>query len=240
MQNVPPPPSAKPLLWDVFCRMIDNFGDIGVCWRLCADLGARGHTVRLWVDDTSALQWMAPGACEGIWPGISVRRWEQSMDAALLTTLPRADVWVEGFGCELAIEFIAAYVYFTRVRGTNSTKQPHWINLEYLSAQAYAERSHGLPSPVMHGPAKGWTKHFFYPGFTAATGGLLREADLLARQQVFDQPGAKANWLRALGIDWVGARLVSLFCYEPTALEDFFLQLDSKPTQLLVTDGIHD
>ena len=35
------------LLWDVFCRVIDNFGDIGVCWRLCADLASRGHTVRL-------------------------------------------------------------------------------------------------------------------------------------------------------------------------------------------------
>ncbi|MER2540956.1 MAG: elongation factor P maturation arginine rhamnosyltransferase EarP, partial [Azonexus sp.] len=20
--------------WDIFCRVIDNYGDIGVCWRL--------------------------------------------------------------------------------------------------------------------------------------------------------------------------------------------------------------
>ena len=237
MQNAPPPSSAALLLWDVFCRVIDNFGDIGVCWRLCADLATRGHTVRLWVNDASALQWMAPGACQGTWPGITVRPWEQSTDAAQLARLPRADVWVEGFGCELTTEFIAAYVYSTKARDTIDNRNPVWINLEYLSAEAYVERSHGLPSPVMHGPAKGWSKHFFYPGFTAATGGLLRESDLLARQHAFDLPGAKAHWLQGLGIDWAGARLVSLFCYEPTALEGLLQQLDSEPTQLLVTDG---
>jgi uncharacterized repeat protein (TIGR03837 family) len=48
-----------------------------------------------------------------------------------------------------------------------------WINLEYLSAEAHVERLHGLPSPVMSGPARGLQKWFFYPGFTAHTGGLL-------------------------------------------------------------------
>jgi hypothetical protein len=42
--------------WDIFCKVIDNFGDIGVCWRLACDLAARGQTVRLWLDDSSALQ----------------------------------------------------------------------------------------------------------------------------------------------------------------------------------------
>ena len=41
--------------WDVFCRVVDNFGDIGVCWRLAADLAGRGQAVRLWADDLSAL-----------------------------------------------------------------------------------------------------------------------------------------------------------------------------------------
>ena len=52
--------------WDIFCKVIDNFGDIGVCWRLAADLASRGHRVRLWVDDASALDWMAPDGCEGV------------------------------------------------------------------------------------------------------------------------------------------------------------------------------
>ena len=48
------------MLWDIFCKVIDNHGDIGVCWRLSAQLAARGEQVRLWVDDASALAWMAP------------------------------------------------------------------------------------------------------------------------------------------------------------------------------------
>lgn len=234
-----PSNSTPPLLWDVFCRVIDNFGDIGVCWRLCADLAAHGHTLRLWVDDASALHWMAPGALEGNWPGVSVRAWEQSTDAPLLATLPRSDVWVEAFGCDIATEFIAAYTHSTRADGKIDHKPPVWINLEYLSAEGFVERCHGLPSPIMRGPAMGWTKHFYYPGFTPRTGGLLREPDLLQRQQDFAQPGQRASWLASRGITWTGARLVSLFCYEPPALADLLRQLeaDAEPTQLLVADG---
>ena len=43
------------MLWDVFCRVVDNFGDVGVCWRIAADLASRGEQVRLWLDDATAL-----------------------------------------------------------------------------------------------------------------------------------------------------------------------------------------
>ena len=237
------PPPARPLMWDIFCRVIDNFGDIGICWRLCSDLAARGHTVRLWVDDASALQWMAPGATHGTGAGVQVRSWSDSQDTVRLRTLPPADVWIEGFGCEIAPDFIAARAALTSSRGLNGIKIPTWINLEYLSAESYVERCHGLPSPVMHGPAQGWTKHFFYPGFTPHTGGLLREPDLLQRQADFAQPGQREQWLAQRGIDWHGERLVSLFCYEPKALPDLLHELNAGelPTLLLVTAGrAHD
>ena len=44
--------------WDVFVRVIDNYGDVGVCWRLACGLAARGEQVRLWLDDLTALDWM--------------------------------------------------------------------------------------------------------------------------------------------------------------------------------------
>ncbi len=224
--------------WDIFCRVIDNFGDIGVCWRLAADLGRRGHTVRLWVDDASALAWMAPGALEGRWPGVQVRNWADAQNPAVLQTLPPADVWVEGFGCEIATEFIAAHAVNSDTTGQNNSKIPAWINLEYLSAETYVERCHGLPSPVMQGPARGWTKHFYYPGFTPRTGGLLREADTLARQAAFDAT-ARANWLAHHGIARQGQRLVSLFCYEPAALPALLqaFAASATPTLLLITPG---
>lgn len=240
-----PHASAQPhLLWDVFCRVIDNFGDLGVCWRLSADLASRGHRVRLWVDDASALQWMAPGSLDGRWPGVQVLLWNLSHDADYLASLPTADVWVEGFGCEIAPEFIAHHAYSTGATGQFLVNNPAWINLEYLSAEPFVERSHGLPSPVMGGPAKGRTKHFFYPGFTTHTGGLLCEPDLLQRQRHFldnvPTGGQRAAWLAQMGINAeTGETLVSLFCYEPAALPALLAQLDTRPTptHLLVTAG---
>ena len=236
---MPSQPPLSPLLWDLFCRVVDNFGDIGVCWRLATDLAARGHSVRLWVDDASALQWMAPGAVQGQWPGVQVLPWEASQNHALLCTLPQADVWVEAFGCEIALEFIAARAHSTRASGLNDTNFPVWINLEYLSAESYVERCHGLPSPVMQGPAQGQTKHFFYPGFTPATGGLLREPDLARRRSAFEAPGQRAAWLAQRGITWQGECLVSLFCYEPSALPGLLLGLATQepPTHVVVAAG---
>lgn len=211
-------------LWDIFCKVIDNYGDLGVCWRLSVGLAARGERVRLWVDDASALRWMAP---EGA-PGVAVRPWTQPLKIDDLTP---GDVLVEAFGCDSAPELIAHYVDNTRARG----QKPIWINLEYLSAEGFVERSHGLPSPVTTGPGVGLSKHFFYPGFSAATGGLLREPDLIARQAQFN----RAAWLQQLGMAYQGERLVSLFCYEPPALSHLLDHLagDTQPTRLLVTAG---
>lgn len=244
---MPPSPSsplpalhtpASALLWDVFCQVIDNFGDIGVCWRLCADLAQRGHTVRLWVDDSSALDWMAPGARQGLWPGISVRAWGDATDLEKLRDLPPADVWIEGFGCNIAPEFIAARAHSTSATDLNGTKPPVWINLEYLSAEDYVERCHALPSPVMQGPAKGWTKHFYYPGFTQGTGGLLREPALEGWQRGLDDSWRGA-WLADHGVTWSGERLISLFCYEPAALTQALADWmhSDTPALLLVTPG---
>lgn len=153
--------------WDVFCRVIDNFGDVGVSWRLAADLGRRGHTVTLWLDDPRALAWMAPHGA----PGVTVRAWDGP--AATDGAVP-GDVVIEAFGCDPPAAWVEA---MARARAA----PPVWINLEYLSAEDYVERSHGLRSPVLHGAGAGLDKWFFYPGFTPRTGGLLREPGLIGR-----------------------------------------------------------
>ena len=63
--------------WDVFCRVIDHHGDLGVCWRLSAELAALGERVRLWADDASALRWMAPQGA----PRVQVLPWAEPFDA---------------------------------------------------------------------------------------------------------------------------------------------------------------
>ncbi len=220
--------SSPGLRWDIFCRVIDNHGDLGVCWRLCADLAQRGHSVRLWVDDASALAWMAPQG----YTGVAVHAWPDTAALQALTqdaAFQIGDVVVEAFGCELPEAFQALMA-----QGTS----PVWINLEYLSAESYVARSHGLASPVMSGPARGMTKWFFFPGFTPDTGGLLREPDLPARQAAFQRQA----WISTLPLDKpiaANEQLISLFCYEPAALPDLLKQLSQAdaPTRLLVAQG---
>ena len=130
MQAMPNLAPGAPPLWDIFCAVVDNHGDLGVCWRLSRQLRERGVRVRLWVDDATALAWMAPGATEGRMSGIEVRPWQQASDAATLNALPPADVWVEAFGCELPTAFVGHFV--ARVSGGASEppgRPPAWINL---------------------------------------------------------------------------------------------------------------
>ncbi|QHJ00047.1 elongation factor P maturation arginine rhamnosyltransferase EarP [Xylophilus rhododendri] len=209
--------------WDIFCKVIDNHGDLGVCWRLAAQLARAGDEARLWVDDGAALAWMAPGGVAGV----TVVDWSDPAAVQAAVLAPPPDVLVEAFGCDPEPALVAHFAAGTGPRP--------WINLEYLSAESYVERMHRLPSPVFNGPGAGLTKHFFYPGFTPATGGLLREDDLARRLQAFD----RAAWLAARGIAWQGERLVSLFCYEPKGLAALLAQWASaeQPTRLLVTPG---
>ena len=201
--------------WDIFCKVIDNYGDIGVCWRLGRQLAARGERVRLWVDDAKALVWMAPQGCAGV----EVCPWNATQPQGL----EKSDVLIEAFGCDIPDDGVKALVH----------ENTCWINLEYLSAESYVERSHGLPSPVMSGPLQGWVKHFFYPGFTPKTGGLLREPDLLQRQQAFD----RSAWFSAQGLEIHQGLVVSLFCYEPKTLPGLLAQLAQQHATLLVTAG---
>lgn len=206
---------SRPVLrWDIFCQVIDNFGDIGVCWRLAADLAQRGHAVCLRVDDATALAWMAP---QGV-PGVQVLAYDAAWDGAAAP-----DVVVEAFGCEAPGHYLAALAL-----------QPvPLINLEYLSAESYVERCHRLPSPIFQGPGQGLTRWFFYPGFTPATGGLLREVDLLQRQAAFE----RAQWRQQHGVR-DGGLAISLFCYEPAALPAWLQQCAAQVDwQLLVTPG---
>jgi uncharacterized repeat protein (TIGR03837 family) len=226
MPSTAPSPPPPPLLWDVFCRVIDNFGDIGVCWRLACGLAERGQRVRLWVDDATALRWMAPAGHAGV----DVATWTPATAFP-----PPGDVVVEAFGCDPAAPFLAAMAAMAAA-AVDGARPPVWINLEYLSAEHYVERSHALPSPQMGGPARGLTKWFFYPGFTEATGGLLREPGLAQAQAAFD----RAAWLAAHGIALrQDERLVSVFCYPGAAIDRLVASLaaDGRPALLATAPG---
>lgn len=215
--------------WDIFCRVVDNYGDIGVTWRLARQLaGEHRQQVRLWVDDLKAFVRLCPQADVGLaqqcQAGVQVCRWP-----ALWVDTPAADVVIEAFACPLP----PAYVEAMRTR----TSAPLWLNLEYLSAEDWVLSCHGLPSLQ----SNGLQKYFFFPGFQAGAGGLLREDGLLERRAAFrDDPRQRRAFLASLGVEVdEGERLFSLFAYENAAVADWLdcLADGERPTLLLVPEG---
>jgi uncharacterized repeat protein (TIGR03837 family) len=210
--GIPDMSASSHARWDIFCHVVDNFGDIGVCWRLARQLaGEHGKAVRLWVDDLAAFRHLCPEirvdrAAQTV-EGIEVRHWTGDLSGERA-----GDVVVETFACRLPEAFEAAMARHEPV--------PVWVNLEHLSAEPWVAGYHGLPSPHPRLPLK---KYFFFPGFTEATGGLLRESDLERQWQEFSaSPVAREDFLARLGVPAAslrtGAWLVSLFAYENAAL----------------------
>ncbi|QET01101.1 elongation factor P maturation arginine rhamnosyltransferase EarP [Cupriavidus pauculus] len=224
--------------WDIFCTVVDNFGDIGVCWRLARQLAQEhGHAVRLWVDDLHSFARLAPEidptAPTQRLSGVEVRPWQQGTDAPFPAEdgfLPH-DVVVEAFACDLP--------YALLQRMAAAPRKPVWINLEYLSAESWVAEHHRMASPHPRLPL---VKHFFFPGFAHDTGGLLRESMLGAQRDAFlSSPAALAALWHRLGFQPVaGALRVSLFAYENPMLPTLLAQWrdGAEPVQCLVPQGL--
>ncbi len=199
------PSPATSLSWDLFCRVIDNYGDAAVTWRLARQLaGEHGGDVHLYIDRPDVLGALRPAPLPG---GGQV----QVLPMARADGNGRpADVVVEAFGCGLPDAYLAALVARARA--------PVWIVLEYLSAEPWVAQHHGLPSPH---PQSGLPRWFWFPGFSSDTGGLLREHRLLAARDAHRAgPGSRAAFWSAQGFGLVppGSGSASLFGYENPAL----------------------
>ncbi|MBY4896326.1 elongation factor P maturation arginine rhamnosyltransferase EarP [Cupriavidus sp. AU9028] len=203
--------------WDIFCTVIDNYGDIGVCWRLARQLAQEhGHAVRLWVDDLASFARMAPSLSPSRpvqrLAGVEVRHWRG--DADTVGVAPH-DVVVEAFACNVPEPFVLAM--------TQAPRTPVWINLEYLSAEPWVREHHGMASPHPRLPL---TKYFFFPGFEFGTGGVLREAMLGGRRRDFAAATAgQARLWHRLGVQpWPDSLRVSLFAYGNRSLPPLLTQ----------------
>jgi uncharacterized repeat protein (TIGR03837 family) len=197
--------------WDIFCRVVDNFGDVGVSWRLARQVAREhGKRVRLWLDDLTVLAMIRPE----VDPAYDIQRVEEVEVVRLREPFDVdevADVVVETFGCDPPEPYVLAMAA--------REVKPRWINLEYLSAEDWVEASHALPSP---NPRLPLVKHYFFPGFTAKTGGLLRERSLLRRRDEFqaDSGAQSAFWTSLVGkAPPEGALKVSLFTYAGAPVE---------------------
>jgi uncharacterized repeat protein (TIGR03837 family) len=219
----------------VFCKVVDNFGDIGICWRLARQF-AQEHqlNVTLWVDDLRSFQRICHEviieAETQLIQNITIRRWHDQHGEFRPAEI--TDIVIEFFGCELPLSYVNAMA----VRVPKAV----WINLEGLSAESWVEGCHALPSPHPRLPL---TKYFFFPGFTDKTGGLLIEAGLQQQRDLFQRdPAAIASFLGQFGVtsSEMAATKVSLFCYPHAPLLALFDTWQRGPdnTICLVPAGV--
>ncbi|MGB9149466.1 MAG: elongation factor P maturation arginine rhamnosyltransferase EarP [Burkholderiales bacterium] len=217
---------------DIFCKVVDNYGDVGVAWRLTRQLESeQGFNVRFWVDNLATLAQIcaevdAAKDRQNV-GGIEIRRWSIPFPES-----NPAEIVIETFGCNLPENYVIAMAH--------RAHQPAWINLDYLSAENWIDSHHMLPSPH---PRLALTKYYFFPGFTDQTGGLLRERDLLVRRDAFQQDkNAHAILWHKLGVPppAQGELRVSLFCYENPGLPELLQSWSTgrQPITCLVPDGV--
>lgn len=216
-------------IWDIFCRVIDNYGDIGVCWRLARQLACEYPIeVRLWVDELSALTNLWPSAknvASQHLEEVHVLRWEALNESIFLSS--PASVVIEAFACDIPQTYQA-------LMAANKDEAPHWINLDYLSAESWVEDCHKLTSIS---PSNGLKKTFFFPGFTKRTGGLIRENHLIEQQKSWQE---KSSWLKERGVTpQKDALLISLFTYENSNVQSLIQawQEHSTPVHCLIPQG---
>ncbi|WP_345873269.1 elongation factor P maturation arginine rhamnosyltransferase EarP [Shewanella algae] len=217
--------------WDIFCTVVDNYGDIGVTWRLARQVaGEYGIKVRLWVDDLNSfahiLPELNPALVSQHFGGVEVIHWQ--------SPLPRAwqpgEVLIEAFACDLPSEVLTSLPELAKV--------PKWINLDYLSAESWIDDCHGLSSPAL----KGVKKTFFFPGFTPKSGGLICEQSLFSERDAWQaKPEHAMAHLAKMGLSDIGTDdyLISLFSYETQALPALLelWQQSERRVQLLVPKG---
>ncbi|WP_020168658.1 MULTISPECIES: elongation factor P maturation arginine rhamnosyltransferase EarP [Methylotenera] len=220
----------KPKLhWDIFCKIVDNFGDIGVCWRLTKQLQSEHNlSIRLFIDDLQAAQKIIPNLNvnlnQQIIDGICVLSWGAETDFTDV-----ADVVIEAFACKLPAEYLSAMAR----KKSESDQQTTWVNLEYLSAESWVADFHAKPSPQ----ANGLTRHFYFPGFTENTGGLIRESHLFdENQKLVNSESCQNTFWQALNLTNNNHLKVSLFCYPHVPIESLLTVLaeSNRPIECYV------
>ncbi len=209
----------------IFCKVIDNFGDAGIAWRLARQLRRHGHAVCLLIDDRDTLRRLQePQARQALAVAetIDVITWRDDDDALAQAD---ADLWLETFACGYGEGVLLALALRHR--------RPRLCNIDHLSAESWVATYHGLPSPH---PATGLQQTYWLPGYSTDSGGLLREPDLLTQHRHWRSDScAQTDFLRAYGLERQSDELLlTLFCYPHAPLRGLLAALHDRPSRLLI------
>jgi uncharacterized repeat protein (TIGR03837 family) len=219
----------------IFCKVVDNYGDVGICWRLARQLQQQhGIAVTLWVDDLRSFQRICPDVVINAevqqLAGVTVRHW--CNQEGVFSASDVADIVIEFFACDIPPGYVAAMA--------ERNPRPVWLNLEGLSAEEWVEGCHTLPSSHPRLPL---TKYFFFPGFTNKTGGLLHESSLEEQRQQFQSDqAAMTAFLAQFGVTptEMASLKASLFCYPHAPVSALFDAWQSGDAAItcLVPEGV--
>ena len=211
--------------WDIFCQIVDNYGDAGVCWRLARSLSSlHGQEVRIFCDDLPTLNLLASGVDPSIKAKIDIQPWEASFSNAR-HPVQTPDIVIEAFACELPERYLAS-LFIASIK-------PIIINLEYLSAEPWIADFHAKASPQSHGIPK----YFFFPGFQDDVGGILIDPVPPVGTAVANHipNDLKELWSRLRS----GTKRISIFCYPGAPLRKWLEDLSAieDDVDILLTHG---
>ncbi len=215
--------------WDIFCAVVDNYGDIGVTWRLARQLAHEYQlSINLWVDDLHSfshiLPQLNPANPVQCFHGVEIRQWNTPLDIPFSP----GRVIIEAFACDLPTNVLERLIEQHQSAGE---KPPLWLNLEYLSAETWVDGCHALPSLQ----TSGLKKFFYFPGFTSKTGGLICEKELSSQRERWQSnPNHKMALFEQLGLSGIEQddMLISIFSYETPALEALCELWQSSPQKI--------
>lgn len=204
---------------DIFCTVLDNYGDAGVCLRLARDLSLKNFDVFLYCDDLKTLNTIKDGKDEEN-PNLHIKKWDNE-----LKDYTPSEYVIQAFSCRLCPSAIE------KIKKNNSKV----INLEYLSAEKWVEDCHKRPSF-----GDGFTSYFFFPGFTKGTGGVITEEKFIKKLNKKDHQ--KNNDIRKvtlfsyenshvkdiLSLLSASAKRSEITVFEGKALDNLNLQLNIK------------
>ena len=158
---------------DIFCEIIDNFGDIGVVYRISKELKKIFQNVRIRMvlnrlEEFKAINKKVKDIDFQEIDGLICVTEKYVKENA--ETFGTADVFIEAFGCNVPEEYIK--------RAKENSKL--WINLEYLSGEKWIEDFHLCESLI---DSKTLKKIFYMPGFSEKSGGVIIDSGFLERKE---------------------------------------------------------
>lgn len=206
---------------DILCKVVDNYGDAGVVYRLARALSDidPGVRLRIVVDGLDSFAALAPGlnpqADVQTYRGWTVLRWDHRWDGFVAE--PPCLV-LECFACGRPDFFEE------RLFDPARTERRVVVNVEHLSAEDWVDELHLMPSATRSALVE---KFLFMPGFTPASGGLILDRDFIKAKRLWDAARsggldalaqARTDLAGRLGLllepGWAGLTWLSVFSYE--------------------------